>query len=254
MERFTLHEMKKQNMLQLHCPIHVHCSRQCTHNASGSKFVQLRMVNRSERIVCDVYISIEGTDYTGKSLFKRQMIVIPNCNAQPHSVFGEERLISLGVQENASLIVTVETVSFADGMLWRRLPSHRLTTDYRRCSCALLNAPNAVVCDLCGKSLRTPETIEKQENLPLASPKTMEPIEPIIPVFFKPQPYVPTYEPEGPIVRQFVPTSPPIRDSEQNEHRWLKICFATLAVLIVLLALLIAFRDDLPFSLLMKKC
>ena len=127
-DRFLLHEMQKQTILQPESPVYIHCSRLCTEKKSGANFLQVRMVNRSDRLVGSIFLGIEGLNPDGTVLFSIREAVIGDCNALPHSVFGENRLLALGCREPSEVRLTVERVVFADGMIWRRLPGQQLTS------------------------------------------------------------------------------------------------------------------------------
>lgn len=245
-DRFVMHPTQKQTLAQLECPVYIHCSRRCRDKKSGTNFVQVRMVNCSERLICDVYLRIEGYDRNGETVYVRNDVVLPNCNAVPCAVFGEDRIISLGMQEASWLCITVERVCFADGMLWRRLPGHKLTDirAWKSCSCGMRNHPKSAVCVLCKRNLAQPE-IKKHKTLRSEPMHLLTPV----PVF---DPPVPINRPEpivrpAPIVRQQMPQKyPPVQ--EKKKSRKLKITLIVLLLLAVTAAaglLLYTYRDYL---------
>lgn len=219
-ERFVLCATQPQTLLQPECPVYIHCSRRCMDQKSGAVFVQVRMVNRSERLVCSVFLRIEGLDGDGKPCYVMPEVVLADCNAMPHTVFGENRLLLLERTEVDRLRIVVERVGFADGMLWRRLPSHRLTSaqeaGWERCVCAMWNPSKTSKCALCGRRLTQPEEL-------------LTPPEPIRPQLFEERP--------APIVRPFVPIQPAVLPEERaggsSGLLALLIVLATLAVLSV---------------------
>jgi len=119
-DRFALHQMQEYTYAAPGCPVRVCCSRQCTERRSGLNFVQVRLQNLSDRFICNVFLTIEAFGAEGECLYELRRVVQPDCNAEAGAIFGEERLIALGGPVAASLLITVESVVFDDGMLWRK--------------------------------------------------------------------------------------------------------------------------------------
>lgn len=216
-DRFQLHEVQKQMTLQPECPVYIHCSRLCTEQESKANFLQVRMVNRSSRLICSVFLSLKGFAGDGSVLFEIRESVLGDCNAMPHSVFGENRLISLGTKMPFYIEITVVRAVFADGMIWRRLPGQRLISvrdsGWLPCTCGMRNPPNARFCALCGAELDADE-----EEMPVPE---MPPLE--------------KRERPAPIVRKFVP-QPPAEEEEEGTSKGLVILLVILVVLAVLAA------------------
>lgn len=225
-DRFLLHEVRKQTILQPECPVYIHCSRLCTEKESKANFLQIRMVNRSDRLISSVFLKLEGLAGDGSVLFEIPELVLGDCNALPHSVFGENRLIALGRKMPGDIRITVERAVFADGMIWRRLPGQKLTSlqeaGWTPCTCGMLNPPDAAVCALCGAELAAkgqkisrPQNREEQ-RIPLSACNRKA-------------------ERPGPIVRKFIPQQFP-EEEEQGPSRGLVILLVVLALLAVLAA------------------
>lgn len=220
-DRFVLQQTQMQTILQPESPVYVHCYRRCTDQKSGTPFVQVRMVNRSDRLICSVFLRIEGVRADESVAYTLSEIVLADCNAAPHSAFGEERLIVLGKEAVQSLNITVVRVCFADGMLWRRLPGQRLTTAkearWNSCACMMPNPPKAERCAFCGRLLSVEEipmetssfAQEKAENLTAFVPKP------------------------APILRSFEPTIPPVREKRSTAMRTVLVLLSLLALLCV---------------------
>lgn len=220
-DRLAFQTMQRQTILQPESPVYVHCYRRCTDQKSGTPFVQVRMVNRSDRLICSVFLRIEGVRADGSVAYTLSEVVLADCNALPHSVFGEERLIVLGREAVQGLRITVLRVCFADGMLWRRLPGQMLTTaqeaGWNPCVCTMPNPPKAERCALCGRLLSVEEipmetssfAQEKAENLTAFVPKP------------------------APIVRSFEPTLPPVREKRSTAMRTVLVLLSLLALLCV---------------------
>ena len=160
MDRFTCSPVYRQALIQEGCPVYVHCSRICTDRRTADRFLQLRLVNRCDSVVETLILSIDGYDVWGEPCGKISGLLLPNCGAQPHSIFGEDRLIALGKLRAAKIEVTVEHVSFFDGMLWRcraaNNPRPLEETDWELCTCGLPNEPQQERCDLCARPLAKP--------------------------------------------------------------------------------------------------
>ena len=167
MSRFVMQNVQRHELLQPQCPVYLHCSRICSDPRSGASFAQLRLVNRSDWAIRTVLVSIECLNADGRICDTLRERFLVNCNALPHSVFGEEQLLALSHEPIEALRVTIERVLFSDGLSWRRLPEQRIVTvqeaGWRRCSCAMPNPPEASGCLLCGKPLdesRPPIAVE----------------------------------------------------------------------------------------------
>ena len=206
-DRFTMQPMQKQSFVQSECPIHVHCTRRFTDKRSGTNFIQVRLVNCSERLICDVYLCIEGFDRNKNRCFVRNEVVLADCNALPHTIFGENRILSLGSENAASVLVTVERICFADGMIWRKLPRHKLTDteSWSACVCGMKNHPNAASCSFCSRSL-TEEAAQAQLPAPPVESEELTAEEPIpsFSIFERPSPIIRTHPVfiESPIISQ----------------------------------------------------
>ena len=219
-DRFSLHEVQKQTILQPECPVYIHCSRICTDKMTGSNFLQIRMVNRSDRLICSIFLGIEGLDRSGAVLFSIREMVMSDCNALPHAVFGENRLLALGRKPVSKVRITTERVVFSDGMLWRKLPGQQLTSaekaGWTACRCGMQNPPDSPVCALCGRPLLISGG-QEEDSWILPPPPPIQERE-------EPRP--------GPIVRHFIPQQPVI----EEEHR-----SVGLYILLLVLTLLIIF-------------
>ena len=172
--RFLSGEIQRNELLQPECPVLVYCSRRCTEQDTGAVFAQVRMVNRSDRTITTVILQIEGLLADGSVAYTQQDLILAQCSAAPHSLFGEERMLVLQREAVETLRITVERIAFADGTAWRRLPEQQLMTaeeaGWRSCNCGMLNPAENTVCDLCGEVLpELPETsaepIAQRENL-----------------------------------------------------------------------------------------
>ena len=126
MERYVVHEVQKQLPLQKGSPAQVHCYRCVEDCCSGSMLLQLRMVNQSEKCIKSVFLRVEvlnEKDVTGSAITG---LTFARCNAAPHSVFGEDRVVMLPWKKVDSVRVSVELVVFDDGKRWHEteaLPS-----------------------------------------------------------------------------------------------------------------------------------
>lgn len=125
-DRFQQGATHRQELFQPECPVYVRCVRLCVDSKSGSRFLQMRLVNRTERTVQGVCFRLNGIDRCGKRLYTMTGMILANCNAPAYSAFGEERMFALLPKEADSAQVIIESVSFRDGMLWRRLPEQQI--------------------------------------------------------------------------------------------------------------------------------
>lgn len=167
-DRFIAHELQRHGYLQPECPAYVHCTRQSEEPRSGARFLQLRLVNRGEDTIETVVFDLEGLDACGEVCYIRQGLVMAKCLARPGEIFGEERLFTLERRKAAAFRITVERVVFSGGMIWRRLPHHRLTTiqeaGWKLCDCGMPNPEESKSCLLCGKELALREDEETPET------------------------------------------------------------------------------------------
>lgn len=164
--RFSFQKEQKHDYIQPECPVYVHCIRQCTDLRSGMHFFQMRMINRGEHTVKTVVFCVEGLDENGRLCCTMRGLVMGDCKAAPRKVFGEGRMFALK-QTAYQIRVRVEQVIFADGMSWRRQNGQKLLeigkSNWKRCTCAMPNAPDNEQCILCGKKFPLPSERESEE-------------------------------------------------------------------------------------------
>ncbi|MBQ6431463.1 MAG: hypothetical protein IJJ99_06290 [Oscillospiraceae bacterium] len=221
--RFLAEEIQLHTLLQPESPVLIYCSRRCTEADTGAVFAQVRMVNRSNRTITAVMLQIEGLHTDGSVLYTLQDIILADCNAAPHSLFGEERMIVLQRDAVASLRITVERIAFSDGTSWRKLPEQKLLTaeqaGWRACPCGMPNPAENTVCDLCGAEL--PE-IEETVVTPLPKTESLKPEDVRIP-----DEYPPTQ-----VIREYYPVTVYETEEEEPEApKWLVILLSVLGSL-----------------------
>lgn len=222
--RFLAEERQLHTFLQPECPVLIYCSRRSTEADTGAVFAQVRMVNRTDRTVTTVILQIEGLDAAGAVHYTQQDLILAECNAAPHSLFGEERMLVLPREAVACLRITVERVAFSDGTSWRKLPEQKMTTaeaaGWRACSCGMPNPAENTTCDLCGAAL--PEIGQFKEVAVPPPPKA----EPLTPEEIQiPNDY-------APVIREYYPVT--VYESEEEEPeapRWLIILLSILGSL-----------------------
>lgn len=219
--RFLSGEIQLHTLLQPECPVLVYCSRRSTEKETGAVFAQVRMVNRTDRVTTAVMLQIEGLDPIGTVLYAQPDIILAQCNAAPHSLFGEDRMLVLQREPVASLRITVERVVFADGTSWRKLPDQKLLTaeeaGWRLCPCGMPNPAENTVCDLCGKDLPKAE-----EVTPLPKTETLTPEDIRIPDDY----------PATQVIREYYPVTVYETEEEEPEApKWLVILLTILGSL-----------------------
>lgn len=237
-DRYIMHPMERQEFLQPECPVYIHCSRRCTDRHSGMNFVRVRMVNCSDRMVCSVFLRIEGIGKAGQSCYVRNEVVLPDCNAMPRAVFGEDWLISLSAKEVERLLITVERVVFSDGMMWRRLPKQELLSvdAWNKCVCGMRNPQNSLNCILCGRRFvpRAAEDVYQTLPTPTVLPEPVPSVE---------------FERPAPIVRTKLPPIEPItlpkKEKSSTGLLWTLLFLSFLAVTMVLGLYLYARQQNL---------
>lgn len=171
-DHLVLMPLQKQTDLQPECPVYIHCTRRSVDKRTGAAFLQLRMVNRSDWRIDAVFLRIEGLDRHGKQCFVMPEVIVPQCNARPNTIFGEERLLAIDRAPAARLLVTVERVSFMNGLLWRKGDGQKpvKSSSWKICTCAMPNPPNAAKCRLCGRSFvaAQPEVVFEETPVQVA--------------------------------------------------------------------------------------
>lgn len=237
-DRFLTLAPQRQFVFQPESPVYVHCTRRSIERDSGAVFLQVRMVNCGQREISTVFLSVEGFDAFGKTVYRVPELPLTNCAAAPRGVFGEDRMLVLPRTEVERLRVSVERVVFADGTRWRRLPSHRLCmpqeAGYLQCICGFPNPPQRALCQFCGSKLSAPHS----------EPQASE-IQPL------------AVEKPAPISRSFTPHFPIFEDALEAEEtqdtpRWARILLyifggmAILAAIAFLTFCLIRFGN--PYS------
>lgn len=244
-DRFVLQNPQKHRFLQPDCPVYVHCTRQSEDRRSGARLLQVRMVNCGTGKVETVVFDVEGLTAWGEVCFCLPALVMTGCRAEKGRAFGEDKVLSLRGNKAPQLRITVRQVIFADGMSWKWLPSHCLTTAEEAgwivCGCGMPNAPERDRCVFCGAARKTePVDTCKTEDLPVIDFNTDA---------YVPLP-VPEPEPETrpePILRSRppVPEAPPVTLTYEEEEEeddegvpvWLAVLlcvFGTLALLALL--------------------
>ncbi len=220
-DRFTTQAPQLQKELQPDCPVYVHCTRLSREKRSGREFIQLRLVNCSEKQVNTVSFVIRALDADGGLLAAQGELVLADCKARPGRIFGEEKLFTLQLPTAKSLRIEIKRVAFADGMLWRSGPEAEFRTPeelgWKKCSCGLPNAPERIRCPLCGREL-----LEKKEEEE--------------PLFSLPEPVI---RRPAPIIRREMPlqTAPSYEEEEEEEEGvpvWLKVLLCICGGLAVL--------------------
>ena len=175
-DRFLTLAPQRQFVFQPESPVYVHCTRRSIERDSGAVFLQVRMVNCGQREISTVFLSVEGFDAFGKTVYRVPELPLTNCAAAPCGIFGEDRMLVLPRTEVERLRVSVERAVFADGTRWRRLPSHRLCmpqeVGYLQCSCGFPNPPQRAFCLLCGSKLSAAHCEPQESEMqPLAGEK-----------------------------------------------------------------------------------
>lgn len=232
--RFIAEEIQLHKLLQRDCPVLVYCSRRCTEADTGAVFAQVRMVNRTDRKITTVLLQIEGLRKDGSTLYTQQNIILADCHAAPHSLFGEERMLVLQRDAAASLRITVERVSFSDGTSWRKLPEQELLTaeeaGWRTCACGMPNPAENDVCDLCGAELP-----ENEDSAAAPLPEIEIPTEPPLPKreALRPEDIrIPDEYPPTQVIREYYPVTVYETEEEEPEApRWLVVLLSILGSL-----------------------
>ena len=168
--RFMPCQTQRHTELQPDCPVLVHCSKRWVETRSGTVFARVRLVNRTDREIGTVCLQIEGRKADGSTAFSIGGLVLADCGARPHSIFGEARMLALGRAQADLLRIRIEHVIFTDGMAWHDVPERPMTTakaaHWRRCACGMVNPPEAAICALCGCSLSDEAAPQMPADLP----------------------------------------------------------------------------------------
>lgn len=249
LDRFTTSPPYRQALIQVGCPVYVHCSRICTDRRTGDRFLQLRLVNRRDREIETVILSIDSYDAWGNSCGKLTELILPSCKAQPHSIFGEDRLIALGKLRGAKMEVTVTCVGFSDGMLWRaraiNSPCPLEESGWEVCACGLPNEPEQECCDLCGRKLYQPVPAAPVVEAPSEVAEAPAAPMPEVPLF-KPEPILRTPEELQESYHAFVLAAQEydtedMEEEEEGVPRWLFILLCVIGGVALLAALTFLF-------------
>lgn len=214
--RFLPGEMQKQPEVQPDSPVYIHCSRRCEEASTGAVFVQVRMVNCSGKTVQTVILQIEGLNDCGTVLYSMHDIILSECKAKPHSVFGDDRILALERTEVARLRITAERVAFEDGTVWCRRAEQK-TVDaeaagWNECTCGMRNPPESDACLLCGRLIDRELPIG-EAPLPFTAPEDFPEIRVPYIEMGQPEEYRGTEQTE-PIVRNFYT----VTSESEEEH------------------------------------
>ena len=173
--KFVYYPMQKAEVLQPECPVYVYGYGLAKQKRGNAAFVQVRLVNRTDKQVNSVFLRICGRDQQGNSLYELQYVPLVDCVGEAYKDFGEEQPLFLPQGDVSKLEIHVMDVLFEDGMVWRIQNSHRLMTaeeaGWVTCSCGMKNPAEAVRCVFCGKG--APKTEGEEESVfvyePIAS-------------------------------------------------------------------------------------
>ncbi len=164
---FVYYPMEKPKRIQPDSPVYIHAYTLAVQQQTGASFVQIRMVNRSDRVVHSVFLHVVGLDPTGRHSYEISFLPLPGCHAQPHCDFGEDHVLFLPESSIRHLEIWVEDVLFDDGMIWRKQAKDQLLTPeqagWTDCDCGMKNPQEADCCAFCGKILRAPEQKSVEE-------------------------------------------------------------------------------------------
>lgn len=164
-KKFVYYPMRKSTMIQPDCPVYIYAYSLAIQKDGDAAFVQVRLVNRSDRCVHSVFLRIEGKDRYGNRLYELDYVPLVECAGKPHKAFGEEQPLFLPEGEVYSLNIQVLDVLFTDGMIWRKQNDHQILTPeqagWETCTCGMKNPREAKSCAFCGASfLATEESLE----------------------------------------------------------------------------------------------
>ena len=210
---FVYYPMEKPKRIQPDSPVYIHAYTLAVQQQTGASFVQIRLVNRSDRVVHSVFLHVVGLDPVGRTAYEIGFLPLPGCHAQPHCDFGEEHVLFLPENSVRHLEIWVEDVLFDDGMIWRKQAKDQLLTPeqagWTDCDCGMKNPVEADRCAFCGKILRSPAQSPVEESVPFFATAikpitTIEPVKTAAAVAEEPLPVVeepeeeeasPAYEP-----------------------------------------------------------
>ncbi|MCQ2418482.1 MAG: hypothetical protein MJ085_01735 [Clostridia bacterium] len=179
--RYTTILSTENLVLQADCPVHAK-KVQCTKDTlTGSLFLQVRYVNRCERIVESLILRVSILEH-GSEIASIRSLPVSGLRGKPHQCFGDERTIVLPRCGDA-IKVFIEQINFSDGYLWRSKsgdttlaiePPVRICgkaqpcrrSGYWYCSCSMVNPDSRATCDYCGSEAPP----KPKEVLPVTEP------------------------------------------------------------------------------------
>lgn len=223
-ERFNTLPTLRQPELQPDSPVYVHCSRRCEDSRSGAVFLQVRLINRTDRGIKTVVLRVEGLNGFGVTVYTTDELILADCAAKPHSVFGENKILAIDRTPVSRVRISVERVVFDNGIQWNRLPDRGLVNEedagWITCTCGMRNPPGESCCALCRKHLK-----KEIQPPPKEPPAQDEPAAPVKEISPSPEPYFdsawaePPYEEPrpAPVVRTFYEEG---ETAEWEEEPW----------------------------------
>lgn len=242
-DRFITMETCKQPEIQPDSPVYIHCSRRCKEEKTGAMFLQVRLVNRTDAPIRTVLLQVEGLSEYGTVLYTMRDMILAECKAKPHAVFGENKILALEHTPVARVRITVEKVVYEDGIIWRRRKGQGLVSarekGWHSCTCGMRNPPEATLCELCGKALRTEKLPEEVQEEPVIVPAVEDFPEIIVPYIEEkpPEVYDGMERPE-PIERHFytVKEQPIVVEEEHRTPDWLVVLLCVFGILALVAA------------------
>ncbi len=217
--KFVYFPLRKPAVIQPECPVHIYCYGLAKQKCGDAAFVQIRLVNRTERKVHSVFLQISGRDSLGNVLYELQYVPLVDCKGDAYKDFGEEQPLFLPQGDVHTLDMQVLDVLFEDGMIWRKQNSHRLMTaaeaGWVTCTCGMKNPSESKCCVFCGKSMGSEAEGEKNVYFPVEQAPIAEVIEPVAEVIepvaeereFAVKETEPPIEEEEPVAEKILPVA-----------------------------------------------
>ena len=253
MTRYTTILSTENLVLQADCPVHAK-KIQCTKDTlTGSLFLQVRYVNRCERIVEGLILRVSILEGSGEVASIRSLPV-SGLRGKPHQCFGDERTIVLPRCGDA-IKVYIEQVSFSDGYLWRAKsgdttisiePPVRICgkaqpcrrSGYWYCSCSMVNPDSRSRCDYCGseapqppQQVQTPAeptySVDQMLTLLQAMPAQASAAEPEV----LPEPAPEKSADEFPVISVFEAPAASAEEPKKKSKKWLWVSLIVLLLL-----------------------
>lgn len=117
-QRFQICSAAEQNLFSPDSPVWVSRYQLSRDQEERKLLLQVRMVNRSEKTIRQVFLRIRCLDGLDQPVTELELVPMPALTARPGQIFGEDKLTEITPAGTVRVEVFAQRVRFADGSAW----------------------------------------------------------------------------------------------------------------------------------------